>query len=177
MAPMLITSIQCLRHANNSNNLFLPAWWLEKTVICPQRRSQVDLEQEEVRPYHSCAEGSAPLASHPSAYRLQDRSLCLQCSSWWWSDIPQPHLQSCLRGRRQGCSAICYSRRPDCASNQDSSLWAQKLPCLGIGRLELTVRGHSNSGTVAGTFRIYVENTFISPCICLAALTVRLWLG
>ena len=29
---------------------------------------QVDLEQEEVRPYHSCAEGSAPLASHPSAY-------------------------------------------------------------------------------------------------------------
>ena len=143
----------------------------EKTAICPQRRSQVDLEQEEVRPYHSCAEGSAPLASHPSAYRLQDRSLCLQRPSWSWSDIPQPHLQSCPRGRRQGSPAICYSRRPDCASNQDSSLWAQKLPCLGTGRLELTARGHSSSGTVAGTFQIYVENTFISPCICLAALT------
>ena len=38
------------------------------------------------------------------------------------------------------------------------------------GRLELAARGHSNSGTVAGTFQIYVENTFISPCICLAAL-------
>ena len=60
------------------------------------------------------------------------------------------------------------SRRPDCASNQDSSLirgrsrksirdrpiWAQKLPCLGTGRLELTARGHSNSGTVTGTFQI-----------------------
>ena len=44
----------------------------EKTAICPQRCSQVDLEQEEVQLYHSCAEGSAPVASHPSAYRLQD---------------------------------------------------------------------------------------------------------
>ena len=146
----------------------------EKTAICPQLRSQVDLEQEEVRPYHSCAEGSAPLASHPSAYRLQDRSLCSQRPLWSWSDIPQPHLQSDPRGRRQGSSAICYSRRPDCASNQDSSLWAQKLPCLGTGRLELAVREHSNSVTVAGTFQIYVENTFISPCICLAALTALL---
>ena len=142
----------------------------EKTAICPQRRSQVDLEQEEVRPYHSCAEGSAPLASHPSAYRLQDLSLCLQCPSWSRSDIPQPHLQSCPRGRRQGSPAICYSRQPDCASNQE-------LPCLGTGRLELTARGHSNSGTVAGAFQIYVENTFISPCICLAVLTALLWLG
>ena len=141
----------------------------EKTAICPQRRSQVDLDQEEVRPYHSCAEGSAPLASHPSAHRLQDCSLCLQRPSWSWSDIP--HLQSCPRGRRQGSPAICYSRRPDCASNQDSLLWAQKLPCFGTGRLELTARGHSNSGTVAGMLQIYVENTFISPCICLAVLT------
>ena len=86
-----------------------------------------------------------------------------------WSDIPQPHLQSGPRGRRQSSPAICFSRRPDCASNQDSSLWAQKLPCLGTGRVELIARGHSNSGTVAGTFQIYVENTFISPCICLVA--------
>ena len=108
----------------------------EKTAICPRRLSQVDLEQEKVRPYHSCAEGSASLASHPSAYRFQDRSLCLQRPSWSRSDIPQPHLQSCPRGWRQGSPAICYSRRPDCASIQDSSLWAQKLPCLGTGRLE-----------------------------------------
>ena len=43
-----------------------------------------------------------------------------------------------------------------------------------VDRLELTARRHSNSGTVAGTFQIYVENTFISPCICLAALTALL---
>ena len=121
--------------------------------------------------------GITPLASHPSAYRFQDLILCLQRPSWSWSDIPQPHLQSGPRGRRQGSSAICYSRRPDCASNQDSSLWAQKLPCLGTGRLELAARGYSNSGTIAGTFQIYVENTFISPCICLAALAALLWLG
>ena len=90
---------------------------------------------------------------------------------WSRSDLPQPHLQSCPGGRRQGSSAVCCAGRPDCVSNQDSSLRAQKLPCLGTGRLELTARGHSNSGTVAGTFQIYVENTFISPSICLAALT------
>ena len=95
-----------------------------------------------------------PIPGHPSAYRFQDRSLCLQRPSWSWSDIPQPHLQSGPRGRCQGSSAICYSMRPDCASNQDSSLWAQKLPCIGTGRLELTAPGHSNSGTVAGTFQI-----------------------
>ena len=50
----------------------------------------------------------------------------------------------------------------DCASNQDSLLWAHKLPGLGTGRLELAARGHSNSGNVDGTFQIYVENTFIS---------------
>ena len=47
---------------------------------------------------------------------------------------------------------------------------------IGTGCLELTARGHSNSGTVvAGAFQIYAENTFISPSnsICLAALTVR----
>ena len=33
------------------------------------------------------------------------------------------------------------------------------------------------SRTVAGTFKIYVENTFISPSICLAALTALSWLG
>ena len=38
--------------------------------------------------------------------------------------------------------------------------------CLRTGCLELTARGHSNSGTITGTFQIYVENTFISPSIC-----------
>ena len=47
----------------------------ETTSICPQRGCQADLEQEEVRPYHSCVEGPTLLASHPSAYRLQDRGL------------------------------------------------------------------------------------------------------
>ena len=47
----------------------------EKTAIRRQRCSQVDLEQEEVQPYHPSAEGSAPLASHPSAHRLQDRGI------------------------------------------------------------------------------------------------------
>ena len=51
--------------------------------------------------YHSCAEGSAPLASHSSAYRLQNRSLRLQCPPWSKFDIPQPHLQSCPGGRRK----------------------------------------------------------------------------
>ena len=91
--------------------------------------------------------------------RFQDRSLCLQRPSWSWSDIPQPHLQSCPRGRCQGSCAICYSRRPDCALIKDSLLWAQKLPSLGTGRLELAARGHSNSGTVAGTFQIYLLKT------------------
>ena len=54
---------------------------------------------------------------------------------------------------------ICHLRRPDCASNQDSSLWAQKLPCLGTGRLELTARGHSNSGTVAVNHDIMLETS------------------
>ena len=112
-----------------------------------------------------------------STSRSQSLSVFLQRSSWSRSDIPQPHLQSCPRGRRQGSPAIWNSRRPDCASNQDSSLWAQKFPCLGTGRLKLTARGHSNSGTFAGTFQIYVENTFISPSICLAGLTPLLWLG
>ena len=65
----------------------------------------------------------------------------------------------------------------DCTMNQDPSLRAQKLPCLRTGCLELTARGRSNSRTVAGTFQIYVENTFISPGICLAALAALLWLG
>ena len=97
-----------------------------------------DLEQEEVRPYHFCAEGSAPLASHPSAYQLQDRGLRLQRPLWSRFDILQPHLQSCPGGWRQASPAICSSRRPDCASNQDPSLWAQKLLCLLTGCLELT---------------------------------------
>ena len=84
----------------------------------------------------------------------RSQSLFTQGPSWSWSNIPQPHLQPGPRGRRQGSSAICYSRWPDCASNQDSLLWAQKLPCLGTGCLELAARGHSNSGTVAGTFQI-----------------------
>ena len=43
---------------------------------------------------HSRAEGSSPLASQPSAYRLQDISLCLQCQPWSRSVISQMHLQS-----------------------------------------------------------------------------------
>ena len=95
----------------------------KKTAIRPQRCSQADLEQEEVRPYHSCAEGSAPLASHPSAYRLQDCGRCLQRPPWSRSDVPQLHLQSCLGGGRQGSPAFCSSRRSDCASGRDPSLW------------------------------------------------------
>ena len=121
-----------------------------------------------------CAEGSAPLASHPSAYRLQDCGLCLQRPPRSRSDIPQLHLKSGPGGWRQGSPAFCLSRRPDRNTNQDPSFRAQKLPCLRTGCLELTARGHSNSGTVTGTFQIYVENTFISSSICLAALTALL---
>ena len=47
----------------------------ETTSIGPQRGCQADLEQEEVRPYHSCAEGPTPLASHPPADRIPDHGL------------------------------------------------------------------------------------------------------
>ena len=134
---------------------------------------------------------------------------------------------SCLGGRRQGSSALCSSRRSDCAMNQNPSFRSKKFPCFRTGCLELTAWGHLNSGT--GTFQIYVENhrrshrtsctgpdptnfwesnmwpaqncevlilfttawtlpsfqphgapvenTFILPSICLAALTALLWLG
>ena len=98
-----------------------------------------------------------PLASHPSAYRLQDCGLCLQRPPRSRSDIPQLHLKSGPGGWRQGSPAFCLSRRPDRNTNQDPSFRAQKLPCLRTGCLELTARGHSNSGTVTGTFQIYVE--------------------
>ena len=79
---------------------------------------------------------------------------------WLRSDIPQ--LQSCPRRSAPGLTCgLLYE-----ASNQDPSLWAQKLPCLGTGCLELTSWGHSKSGTVARTFQIYVENSFVSPSIC-----------
>ena len=67
--------------------------------------AQVDLEQEEVRPYYSCAEGSAPLASHPSAYRFQDRSLCLQRPSWPWSRHTSAALA--IRSERSAPGLIC----------------------------------------------------------------------
>ena len=149
----------------------------ETTSICPQPGCQVDLEQEEVRPYHSCVEGPTPLASHSSSDRIQDRCLCSQRRTWSRSDLPRLHLQSCPGGWRQISSAVCCTGRPDCASNQDPSLRAQEFPCLRTGCLELTARGHQNSGTVAGTFQIYVENTFVSSSICLAALTALSWLG
>ena len=44
------------------------------------------------------------------------------------------HLRSAIRGD------LTVPR------TRDSSLWAQKLPCLGTGRLELTAREPSNSG-------------------------------
>ena len=149
----------------------------KKTAIHPQRCSQADLKQEEVWPYHSCAEESAPLASHPSAYRLQLCGLCLQRPQRSRSDIPQLHLQSCSRGRLQGSTAFCSSRRSDCASNQDPSLWAKKLPCIRTGCLELIAWRHSNPGTVAGALQNLVENTFILPSICQAALIALSWLG
>ena len=96
----------------------------ETTSICPQRGCQADLEQEEVWPHHSCVEGPTPLASHSPADRIQDRGLRPQRRPRSRSDLPQLHLQSCPGGRRQGSSAVCYAGRPDCASNQDSSLRA-----------------------------------------------------
>ena len=38
--------------------------------------------------------------------------------------LPQPHLQFCPGGRRQGSSAVCCAGRPGCALNQDLSLRA-----------------------------------------------------
>ena len=127
--------------------------------------------------YHSCVEGPTPLASHLPAERVQDHSLRPQCRPRSRSDISQLHLQSCSGGRRQGSSAVCCAGQPDCASNHDPSLLAEKFLCLRTGCLELTAWGHPNSRTVAGTFQIYVENTFISPSLCPAALTVLSWLG
>ena len=60
----------------------------EKTAILPQRDSLANLEQKKIRPYHSCAEGPTPLASHSSAYRFRDRGLCPQRPPWLGSDIP-----------------------------------------------------------------------------------------
>ena len=66
-----------------------------------------------LRPYHSCAEGSSLLAPHPSAYRLQDLSLCLQdynalhgrgptYLSRTWNPVrdvsARIHLRSAIRG-------------------------------------------------------------------------------
>ena len=53
-----------------------------------------------------------------------------------WSDLPQPHLQSCPGGRRQSLLAIRSSRQPDCATNQDPSLRSYEFPCLCTGCLE-----------------------------------------
>ena len=68
---------------------------------------------------------SFALVCFPSpADRIQDRGLRPQRRPWSRSDLPQPHLQSCPGGRRQNSSAVCCAGRPDCASNQDPSLWA-----------------------------------------------------
>ena len=58
-------------------------------------------------PYHSSVEGPTPLASHSPADRIQDRGLRPQRRPWSRSDLPQPHLQPCPGGRRQGSSAVC----------------------------------------------------------------------
>ena len=71
--------------------------------------------------------GSFDCKIHPSdsTYdRIQDRSLRPQCRPRSRSDLPQPHLQSCPGSRRQGSPAVCCAGRPDCASDQDSSLRA-----------------------------------------------------
>ena len=130
----------------------------EKTAICPQRRSQVDLEQEKVRPYHSCAEGSSPLAHHPSAYRL-----CSLSTTPCMVEVRHTSAAPAILFERSAPGLTCdrlFKVTWRCLEPGLVAFWAQKLPCLGTGCLELIVRGHSNSGTVTGAFQIYVVSTF-----------------
>ena len=105
--------------------------------------------------------GSAPLASHPSAFRLRQ-----QRPTWSRSDIHQLHMHSCPGGRRQGLPAICSSRRP-----RTHRFELRSFRVSGPVVWNLLSEDIRNSGTVAGAFQMYVQNTFISPSICLAALT------
>ena len=142
---------------------------------CPQRGCQADLEQEEVRPYHSCVEGPTPLASHPRI----DFKIAAFVHKAIHSRGPTYFSSTCNPVREVGARAHLRSavRGDLTVPRSKTCCFGPRSLCLRTGCLELTARGHSNSGTVAGTFQIYVENTFISPSICIAALTELLWLG
>ena len=73
-------------------------------AIRPQRGSQVDPKQKEVRPHLSRATRSP---SHLSAYRLQDRGLCPQLPP---GRGPTYLSRNCNPVRHQGSPANCCTR-------------------------------------------------------------------
>ena len=97
----------------------VPQTLLWGDFICPQRGCQADLEQGEIRPYHSCIEGPTPLASHSPADWIQDRGLRPQRRPWARSDLPQPHCNLSGRltpelicGLLYGATWLCLEPRP-----------------------------------------------------------------
>ena len=146
----------------------------EKTAICPQRRSQVDLEQEKVWPYHSCAEGSSPLVYHPSAYRF-----CSLSTTPFMVEVRHTSTAPAIPSERLARGLTC-----DLLSK---ATWL----CLEPGFVAL---GPETSLSRDRLFGTHCPRTFelrnchwsvsnlcwkhiFSRSICLAALTTLLWLG